>query len=409
MKVLIVSQYFWPESFRINELVQSLTKRGIDVDVLTGKPNYPEGTVYTGYTALGCQQESWSGARIYRIPLAARGKGAIRLAFNYLSFVASGLLIAPWMLRKNRYDIVFVYAPSPILQALPAIFIGWLKRCGVIVWVQDLWPESLEATGYVRSKRILGWVAGIVRFIYRHTDLLLVQSKAFESKVAELAPGKKIAYYPNSVDSTFVNSHPTETHNIPQLSDGFRVVFAGNLGSGQALEVMVEAASLLRDHTDIRFIVFGQGSRLEWMREEIKIRGLTNLHLLGRYPVEMMPGFMQNASALLVTLADQPIFSITIPSKIQAYMAAGKPILACLNGEGARLVIEAKAGLVSPAEDADSLVASILHLYQMSDVERAQMGQNGRRYFIENFDQDTLTDQLINHFDMVSESCKGRE
>jgi glycosyltransferase involved in cell wall biosynthesis len=407
MKVLIVSQYFWPESFRINELAQSLVNRGVDVEILTGKPNYPEGSIYPGYSAMGCQQESWSGLKIHRIPLMARGKGAFRLALNYMSFVVLGLLLAPWLLRKKRYDIVFVYAPSPILQALPAIFLGWLKKCGVIVWVQDLWPESLEATGYVHNARILSWVAGVVRFIYRHTDLLLVQSRAFEEKVAELAPGKRIEYYPNSVDSTFAQPFSASLPDLPQFGAGFSVMFAGNLGTGQAVETIVEAAASLQDIAEINFVVFGHGSRFGWMQEEITKRGLTNIHLLGRYPIETMPGFMQKASALLVTLADEPIFSVTVPSKVQAYMAAGRPILACLNGEGARLVSDAQAGLVIPAEDATGLADSILQLYKMTCTERAQMGENGRRYFKDHFDQDMLTDKLIAHFRTVSESCKG--
>lgn len=410
MKVLIVSQYFWPESFRINELTQSLIKRGVDVDILTGQPNYPEGLVFPGYRAGACQQECWSGARIYRVPLAPRGsKSAIKLIFNYLSFVISGLLIGPWMLRKNNYDAIFVYAPSPILQAIPAIFLGWLKRCAVVIWVQDLWPESLQATGYVSNPRVLAIVAQVVRFIYRHSDLLLVQSEAFEARVAALAPGKRVVYYPNSVDSSFAAPSEMTLPDIPALNEGFCIMFAGNIGAGQAVEVIVEAAALLTAYADIRFVVLGHGSRRDWMREEVQVRGLRNVYLPGRYPVEMMPGLMKKASALLVTLADQPIFAATVPSKVQAYMAAGKPILACLNGEGARLVTKAQAGLVSAAENAQALADSILCLYKMTDAERAQMGENGRRYFKQHFDQDMLTDQLIDHFHAVSASSKGQE
>lgn len=409
MKVLIVSQYFWPESFRINDVVRSLIEKGISVDVLTGKPNYPLGQKFPGYGSWGCQREQWMGANVYRVPLSARGsRSALKLALNYLSFVASGLLFGPIMLRKRHYDAIFVYAPSPILQAIPAIFLGWLKRCGVIIWVQDLWPESLEATGYVRSPRVLKWVETVVRFIYRHTDLLLVQSEAFVSKVAALAPGKKIAYYPNSVDSTFTNPPSVALPDLPELNDGFCIMFAGNIGSGQAVEVIVEAAALLKDYVDIRFVVLGQGSRWDWIREEVRSRNLTNVYLPGRYPVETMPGLMQKASALLVTLADQPIFAATVPSKVQAYMAAGRPILACINGEGARLVSKAKAGLVSQAENAQELAESILSLYKMTEVERAKMGDNGRLYFKDHFDQDMLTDQLIDHFRVVSESGRSR-
>jgi glycosyltransferase involved in cell wall biosynthesis len=409
MKVLIVSQYFWPEGFRINELVQLLVKRGLDVDVLTGKPNYPEGTIFPGYCAWGCQIERWEGATIYRLPLVARGvKSAFKLASNYLSFIVSGLLIGPWILRKRRYDVIFVYAPSPILQAIPAIFLSWLKGCGVIVWVQDLWPESLAATGYVHNSWILRGVETIVRFIYRHADLLLIQSRAFEPRVAALAPGKKIVYYPNSVDAAFGKPPIAALPHVPQLEKGFCIVFAGNVGAGQAVDVIVDAAAALMDHEDIRFIIFGQGSRWSWMQDEVRRRGLTNLHLLGRYPVDTMPGFMQKASALLLTLSDQPIFSATIPNRAQAYMAAGRPILACLNGEGARLISEANAGLVSPAENAPALVKSILRLYQMTDDERDKIGANGRRYFNEHFDPDVLADELVDHFRIMSKNFRAR-
>lgn len=408
MRVLIVSQYFWPEGFRINDVVRSLVDKGVKVDVLTGKPNYPEGAFFPGYRAWGCQIEHLLGATVYRLPLVARGKhSAWRLVLNYVSFILSGLLFAPWLLRRQRYDVVFVYGVSPILQVIPALFIGWLKRLKVIVWVQDLWPESLEATGYVRNPRVLGWVERVVRFIYRHTDLLLVQSKGFEARVSALAPGKPVVYYPNSVDSMFCDPLDVPLPIVPALDDGFAVVFAGNVGAGQAVEVIVEAAALLKNHPDIRFVVFGQGSRWDWMREQVQQRELTNLHLPGRYPIETMPGLMQKASALLVSLADQPIFAATVPNKVQAYMAAGRPILACLNGEGARLVAEADAGLTVPAEDARGLAIAVLRLYQMPAEERAVLGDNGRRYFKEHFDHEQLTDQLIDHFRSLSKVGRG--
>lgn len=397
MKVLVVSQYFWPESFRINEVVQSLVEKGVEVDVLTGKPNYPEGQIFSGYCATGCQVESWSGAGLYRVPLFPRGaRSAWRLATNYLSFIVSALIFGSWLLRKRKYDVVFVYAPSPILQAIPAVVLAWLKRCKLIVWVQDLWPESLSATGYVKGRFTLQMVESIVRWIYRHTDLLLVQSRAFEPRVAALAPGRPIAYYPNSVDSAFCQPPLPDVAlpDVPAMEDGFSVVFAGNVGVGQAVEVIVEAATLLKDVPELRFVVFGQGSRWEWMREQVATRGLANLHLPGRFPVNTMPGLMQKAGALLVSLADQPIFALTVPNKVQAYMAAGRPILASLNGEGARLVREAGAGLSVPAEDAEALAAAALQLFRMSADERAKMGANGRRYFLEHFDHDCLVDQL---------------
>lgn len=410
MKVLVVSQYFWPEGFRINDVVRSLVEKGVEVDVLTGKPNYPEGAIFKGYRAGGCQVESWAGAAVYRVPMFPRGsRSAWRLALNYLSFVVSGLIFGPWLLRNRQYDVVFVYGLSPILLAIPAIFLAWIKRRKLIVWVQDLWPESLSATGYVRNARVLRAVEWVVRWIYRHTDLLLVQSRAFEAPVAALAQGKPVAYYPNSVDATFAEppSPDVALPDVPALDEGFAVVFAGNVGAGQAVEVIVEAADLLKEFAQIRFVVFGQGSRWDWMREQVQVRGLTNLHLPGRFPVNTMPGLMQKAGALLVTLADEPIFAMTVPNKVQAYMAAGRPILACLNGEGARLVAEAQAGLSVPAQDAKALAAAVLQLYQMPDEDRATLGANGRRYFKAHFDHDKLVDELMVHLRAMSKTLEA--
>ncbi|NOT13881.1 MAG: glycosyltransferase family 4 protein [Methylococcaceae bacterium] len=399
MNVLVLTQYFWPENFRINAIVQTLVEKGIGIEVLTGKPNYPEGSIYPGYQMWGCQYESKFGAAIHRIPLLARGKSAWRLGLNYLCFITSGLLFAPWQLRKKHFDVIFVYAPSPILQAIPALFLGWLKKAPVIIWVQDLWPESLSATGYVHNSWLLGCVRQTVRFIYRHTDLLLVQSRGFKEPVSSLASGTPVIYYPNSVDDTFTAT--STTRFIPDLAglDGkFVVMFTGNIGIAQAVEVIVEAADFLKEYAEIHFVILGIGSRWQWMNQEVQKRELTNVHLLGRFAVETMPGFMQRASALLVTLSNQEIFAATVPSKIQAYMAAGRPILACLNGEGARLVTEAEAGLSIPAENVKALADAILHLYGMMPEQREKFGSNGRRYYQEHFDHNRLVDQLIGHF-----------
>ncbi len=363
--------------------------------MLTGKPNYPHGEIFAGYRAWGCQQENYQGININRIPLLARGGGGWRLALNYLSFVVSGLIFAPWMLRKKKFDVIFIYAPSPILQALPAIFLGWLKGCPVVLWVQDLWPESLSATGHVRNQTVLKLVKLVVRFIYRRTDLLLVQSSAFEEPVSAMASSTPVRYYPNSVDASFSIPTLIAIPYVPGLDQGFSVMFAGNIGAAQAVGVIVEAASLLKEYSDIHFVVLGDGSSRAWMLNEVQQRGLSNLHLPGRFPVETMPNFMHMASVLLVTLADQPIFAATVPNKVQAYMSAGRPIIACLNGEGARLVVEAGAGLATPAEDAKSLADTILRLYRLSPSELKTMGDNGRRYFQKHFDHDCLIDELI--------------
>jgi glycosyltransferase involved in cell wall biosynthesis len=396
VRILVVSQYFWPEEFRINEVTRSLVERGIQVDVLTGKPNYPEGKIYSGYRILDCIHEQYQGAFLSRVPLFPRGnKSKIGLVLNYLSFVLFGLFCGPWLKRRRQYDVIFVYAPSPLLSALPALFLGWLKKSPVVIWIQDLWPQSLLATGYVRNPFVLWLVERMVCFIYRHADLLMVQSQAFVEPVRVLASTTPIIYYPNSVDVGFKFPAAVQTPEVPGLDAAFIVMFAGNIGSAQAVEVIVDAAMRLKEFKDIQFIVLGDGSCREWMQQQVDVHGLGNLHMPGRFPVETMPGFMQKASALLVTLADREIFAATVPNKVQAYMAAGRPIIACLRGEGARLVTEAKAGIGVRAEDGDALAEAILRLYRMPESEREEMGRNGQAYFHEYFNHEKLVDHLI--------------
>ena len=410
MKLLLLTQYFWPEGFRINDVVRSCAEKGLDVQVLTAKPNYPGGKVFDGYRAAGFSRESWGRVKVSRVPIIPRGEsGGFRLAVNYLSFILSGLLFGPWLLRKQVVDVIFVYAPSPLLQAIPALWLAWLKKCPVVLWVQDLWPESLEATGHVRNPLALRFVAWWIRFIYRRTDLILVQSRAFEPSIRALAPGKKVAYYPNSVDEAFLKPVDGRFPALPALDDGFSVLFAGNVGTAQAVEVIVEAAEMLKDHADIHFVVVGDGSRWQWLHQQAQSRGLTNLYLPGHFPVETMPGMMTRASVLLVTLTDKPIFAMTVPAKIQAYMAVGRPIIACLNGEGARLVKEAEAGVAVAAGDAQGLARAILELHAMPQEKRIELGENARRYHSRHFSHEKLVAALIRHLESVMVEYGNRQ
>ena len=407
MRILIVSQYFWPENFRINELVQSLVARNIKVDVLTGKPNYPDGKVFPGYRAGGSMHEHWNGANIFRVPLFPRGyRSGARLFMNYISFIFAGAFVGTWLLRKIKFDIIFVYAPSPLLQALPALLIGWLRRIPVVVYVQDLWPESLEATGYVRNRLIIRLVEVLVRYIYRRSDRILVSSRPFKEAIQKYSPSAEIAYYPNSVDESFSDPDAGLKPDVPALDSGFCVVFAGNVGAAQAVHVITEAAAQLKSTQDIRVVVLGSGSELEWMRGQIAQRGLDNLFLAGRFPVQAMPNLLSRASALLVTLADKQIFAATVPNKIQAYMAVGRPIIASMNGEGARLVQEANAGLAVPAENGRALADAILELYAMSHEERESLGANARAYYGQHFDHEKLVTDLIAHLTKTTKAKK---
>jgi len=399
MKILVLSQYFWPESFIINDIVRTLDEQGHEVVVATGKPNYPDGDIFGGYTAGGIQRERYLGRiDVLRVPLWPRGAGGAKnLVLNYLSFVIAGFFCFPWLLRKREFDAILVFAPSPVLQAIPAIPLKWIKRAKLALWVQDLWPESLAATGFVKNPHVLCMVGWLVKGIYRCCDKLLVQSRAFFIPVARYAAKEKIYYFPNSIiDEQIADEMPAVPSELTDVLDNhFCVVFAGNLGTAQGLDVVVQAANELRNEPDLRVVLVGSGSRLAWLESQKRSLELNNLILPGRFPMQAMPSIFKRSSVLLVTLSDREIFSQTVPSKIQAYLAAGKPILASLNGEGARVVVEAGAGLASSAEHVDALVRNIRQFQSMSLSQREQMGRAGRDYFDRNFEMRSQVKRLV--------------
>ncbi len=404
MRVLLLTQYYWPENFLINSLVPLLVARGVEVTVLTGKPNYPDGDIFEGYRAGGRQREEHDGVTVLRLPIVARGQHShVRLALNYLSFIFSGIFLGRGLVEGRGYDLVFVYAPSPLLQTLPAISLARRRRVPLVVWVQDLWPESLSATGVVKNRLLLDALAYIVRRIYRASDRILVQSQAFVASVAALTDDPaKIRYYPNLYRTSIggeVNLRAMELVKI--LRAHFSVVFAGNLGTAQALDTIVEAARRLLPHPNIRIVLVGSGSLDDWLVAQRDALGLTNLILAGRFEASDMSAIYDAAEALLVSLRPNPTFGLTIPSKVQAYLAAGRPILAALDGEGSRIVREAGAGLCSEAGNAEALAENVLRMAAMPPLERQQMSQSGLRYFDRHFSPDALADELVEHFKEV--------
>lgn len=398
MNILIVSQYFWPEHFIINDLVLKIKAEGHEVTVYTGKPNYPDGEIYPGYTRANVQQECFANEiDVYRVPLRPRKTGGRKnLILNYLSFVFSGIKHAFKFSKNKKFDVIFVFAPSPITTIIPAILLKWLTRAHLAVWVQDLWPESIKATGFIGNSTILYGVKIMVKTVYYFSDTILAQSKAFIPHIVKLARKNKVFYYPNSVvdnSTQFDKSDHICMALISKLEAKFCVVFAGNLGTAQSVETIVSAAQALQSMPDIEIILVGSGSKLAWIEEQVKEKGLSNLVLAGRYPASDMPYILSKASALLVTLKNDEIFTYTIPSKIQSYLASGKPILASLDGEGAQVIRDADAGFISPSGDGKQLAENIIKLYHLTDTERATMGDAGRSYF-------------LNHFEMVGQARK---
>ena len=399
LKVLVVSQYFWPEVFRINEVVESLQGAGCEVVVLTGQPNYPQGNTYPGFRPLGLGQDRHAGCTVFRVPLLPRGQSAAwRLAANYLSFVLSASTLGAWLLRGRRVDVVFVYGISPILQVLPGMVLRHLKGAALVAWVQDLWPDSLQATGYVQRPGLLAAVGKLVRWIYRRCDLILVPSRAFIQSIDAMASGRvPVAYHPNPGELAF-SAPPDPGPPATVLPAGFNVMFAGNLGTVQSLDTLLDGAERLLGVQDVRLVLVGSGSRAAWVQAEIARRGLRNVSLPGRFEPEQMPSILAQASALVVSLNRGSTMDRTVPNKVQAYLAAGKPIIASLDGEGARIVTESGAGIACEAENVDQWVQAVLRVHAMSPAERAAMGAAGTAYYARHFEPTQLARQLVAHF-----------
>ena len=287
MRLLVVSQYFWPENFRINDLVAEMVLRGHEVTVLTGIPNYPEGVVNSEFRAGPQRFSVWAGARIVRVPMFARGQGTLRLLLNYLSFVVSASTLGVIKLRGQHFDAIFVYQLSPVTSALPAVLLRAIKRVPMAMWVLDLWPETLSAVGVIRSKRILAMVGRLVSFIYKHCDLILAQSNSFVSAIKQYAGvGQRVEYFPSWAESIFLTKETEGVVDIPVVPNSFNVMFAGNIGDAQDFPSILKAAEILSDRPEIRWLIVGDGRVATWVATEIERRGLTGkVIMLGRFPL----------------------------------------------------------------------------------------------------------------------------
>ena len=403
MRILILSQYFWPESFRINDLAVSLHKRGYDVIVLTGFPHYPAGKVFPGYSVRPWLKETYEGVTIVRVPLYPyKGYSLLRRSWNHLSFALSASLMGPFLV--GQVDRILVFQVGPITVGIPAIVLKYLKKAPVIFWVQDIWPDTLEATGLVRRSWILSLVRRLVQFIYRHCDLIPVQSRGFARRVAQLGvPPEKVQYLPNWAEELYRPVPRNDGMAVTEgMADRFIVMFAGNIGRSQDFDTLLGAAALLKDRTDIQFVILGDGAMAQHYLELSRRQGLSNVVFKGKKPVEWMPRYFALADVLLVQLRNEPIFALTIPSKLQSYLACGRPIVAALKGDPAAIVSDSGGGVVCMPGDPIALAEAVLHVYRKSPEEREALAKAGTAYYHAEFDRSMLLDRFDALLNMAS-------
>ena len=402
MRVLLVTQYFFPENFKSNDMAFELAQRGYKVDVLCGLPNYPEGHIFKGYGIFKKRIEKINGVNIYRALQVSRGShgSKIRLLINYFSFVIFGSLWAVFLSILKKYDCVIVHEPSPITQAVPAIIVKKWQKIPFYIWVLDIWPDAMTSGGGIKSKRLIGIMTKFVKWVYNNASKILISSKGFEDLIARQDEKyrAKIVYFPNWADDVLKQPQ----YNIPKLPAGYKIMMAGNLGRAQTIKSVMAAALMLKEHKYIKWIFVGDGSEKKYMEEFIDKHNLGDtVFLMGRYPGNYMGSFFEQADAMLITLrAEFPHIRAVVPARLQSYMSSGKPIIAMADGGVADLVREADCGISVKAEDFSSLCKIIVNDILPNREEFAIKGQNGRRYYERLF----TTQQCINKLESIINS-----
>ena len=382
IKVLLLTQWFDPEpTFKGIVFARELVRQGFEVEVVTGFPNYPGGKVYPGYKIKWLQREIIDGVHITRVPLYPNhNQSAIRRVLNYASFAASSLIYG--LFAAKRPDVIYAYHP-PLTVGITAVLLRFFRKIPVVYDIQDMWPDTLRATGMVSSPRALGIVSNVCDWVYRHVDHIVVLSPGFKRLLIERhVPEEKIDIIYNWCDEQSLTS-PTGT--LPDgfpAKDAFSILFAGNMGKAQALDAVLEAASIVAQQSPkIRFVFVGGGVEVERLKKSAAEKSLTNVTFLPPVPMSEVGCLLRGADALLVHLRKDPLFEITIPSKTQAYMAVGKPILMAVDGDAATLVKEAGCGIVAESENAAAIALAAQTLYQYSDEERRQMATKSQKFY----------------------------
>lgn len=400
-KILFVCQYFYPETFRGNDIAFHLAEEGHDVHVVTGIPNYPKGKFFPGYGLFKKRHEVINGVRVTRLPLVPRGEdNKIMLMLNFFSFFIVGWF---WMLFHalwHKYDLVFCQQLSPVMMSSPAVLYKKMRHVPLYTWVLDLWPESLTAAGGINNKYILGFFNLFVKSEYKNSDKILTSSKSFDQSILKYGDYKdKVIYYPQWSDGASNASGlnfalPEKLQELSSNGD-FIVMFAGAVGEAHGMECNMQAALKTKEYKNIKWVIVGDGRRLDWVRSFVKENGIEETVItLGRFPSETMPLFFEKANVMLVSLTDSPLFNMYSPAKIASYMAAERPIIAALNGEGGEVIKAAECGWNVKAGDSDSLAKLVIALSQTDKQELAVKGQKGKAYYDKFFTKDECLKKL---------------
>ena len=400
-KILVVSQHFWPESFRINDICDFLIDKSCDVDVLCGIPNYPKGYFFKGYSYINKRRESHNGVNIVRSLEIPRGKNTNpRIIANYLSFPFFSLLQVPRLLMRH-YDKIFIYQTSPVMMSIAGIIIGKIKRTETTMYVLDLWPENLFSVLDIKNPFLRRVATTVSHWHYRNVDKLIVLSEKMKTKLLEITQKDpdKIIILPQACEKIY----ETKMHDkklASRFKSGFNVVYTGNISPAQSFETVIEAAKILKISgvADINWIIVGDGMSRKWLEKEVKESGLEDSFFFEGYkPIEDIPKYTDIADVLIGCLVKSDLLEATIPAKVISYLAAGKPIVLAMDGEVQDLVNNRiKCGFVGPAGDALLLANNIRKTFYLPEVARKQLGYQGRTYHLKHLERSIILAILYN-------------
>ena len=395
--ILVVSQYFYPETFRINDMCREWVKRGYKVTVVTGIPNYPMGKTFQGYGLTKKRHEYWNGIEIYRIPLIPRGTSSVGMIANYLSFMVSGMLAGK--MKNIKADLVFSFEVSPMTQVLTGISFAKKLHVPHYLYVQDLWPENVMTVTGIKNPLIIKPIDKMVDYIYKNTDEIFATSPSFVEAICsrKVKVNKdKVHYWPQYAEEFYQPMDRTAAkqeavkYGIPN-DNSFKIIFAGNVGTAQGLQILPKAAESLRDE-NIKFVIVGEGRYLETLRRDIEQNHVNDKFILvARQSAEIIPTLLASCEAAFISFAEDDLWTKTIPAKLQSYMACGMPVIAAAQGETARIIKESRCGVCCDLGELQQL-SEIIKKMMQADLD--EMSKNSRDYFENHFTKSKLMDKM---------------
>ncbi|BBC61479.1 glycosyltransferase family 4 protein [Melissococcus plutonius] len=394
--LLVISQYFYPEQFRINDMCEEWIKRGYKVTVVTGIPNYPEGRFFSGYNWLKRRKEKYKGIDIIRIPLIPRGNHTVMLILNYLSFVLSGFFWAHF--TKIEADKVFIYEVSPMTQALLGIWYAKRKKIDCYIYVMDLWPENIESITGIKNPLIIGLLSRMVHYIYKNSSKIFTASKSFIGEIKKRKiEEERLVFLPQYAEDFYI-PQKSRTNEI-LLDDRFNLTFAGNIGEAQGLNILPDVACVLKQNNLlIRFNIIGDGRYKKQLIKEIELKSISEyFNFIDKKPAKEIPYYLANSDAALISLAKSSVFDKTIPAKTQSYLACGIPIIVSADGEIQEVIKEAKAGFIGDSGDVSQFVTNIRKMICLTEQEKKQLGKNAYQYYQSNFAKEKVFKLLDNY------------